>query len=156
MQVTVVHRSGSFRASKAMAARVLSHPKITVLWHATVKSFEGQLAEGEEGTEDYVHPSLQRVVVTVNDPSTGGGPVEKVLEVAAAFVAIGHSPNTKLFEGQLETVAGHDGYLKVAPGSTATSVPGVFAAGDVADHMYRQVREGRTKEEEGQNGGARD
>lgn len=140
MQVTVVHRSGSFRASKAMAARVLSHPKITVLWHATVKSFEGQMAEGEEGTEDYVHPSLQRVVVTVNDPSAGEGPVEKVLDVAAAFVAIGHSPNTKLFEGQLETVAGHDGYLKVAPGSTATSVPGVFAAGDVADHMYRQVR----------------
>jgi len=135
--VTVVARSGSFRASKAMAARVLAHPKITVLWHAQVVRFEGRATAGTEGDDDYVHPALRRVVVAMSPP--GQGASETTLEVAAAFVAIGHSPNTQLFAGQLATTAGHAGYLAVAAGSTATSVPGVFAAGDVADHVYRQA-----------------
>lgn len=126
-----------------MAARVLAHPKITVLWHAQVVRFEGRATAGTEGDDDYVHSALRRVVVAMSPP--GQGASETTLEVAAAFVAIGHSPNTQLFAGQLATTAGHAGYLAVAAGSTATSVPGVFAAGDVADHVYRQVRSGAQK-----------
>jgi len=134
-KVTVIHRRGSFRASHAMAQRVLTHEKITVLWNSSVVEFEGSPAKGTEGQDDYMYPKLTGV--RVQTESAGGASATATLTCAAAFVAIGHIPNTKIFEGQVSM--GGDGYLELASGSTATSVEGVFAAGDVADHVYRQA-----------------
>ncbi len=137
--VTVVHRRGSFRASHALAQRVLGHEKITVLWHTTVNAFLGDPPQGEEGDEDYrPWPKLTGVEVVTTDPLTGEAGAPAVLEVAAAFVAIGHEPNTQLFKDSAVAMQ-DDGYLLTYNGSTATSVAGVYAAGDVADHVYRQA-----------------
>jgi thioredoxin reductase (NADPH) len=119
--VTLIHRRDEFRASQAMQARVVANPKIKILYsHAVVEVMD---------------PSQNKVTaVRAKNLKTD---VTSVLEVGAMFVAIGHTPLTDLFKGQLEV---HDnGYLKVAPGSTRTSVEGVFAAGDVADWVYRQA-----------------
>ena len=134
-KVTVVHRRDAFRASKAMATRVLEHPRIVVRWNATVESFDGTVEDLETGDgETKELATLTRV--NLRDTATGAA---DVLDVAAAFVAIGHDPNTKLFAGQLDAHA--SGYLKLAGSKFATelSVPGVFAAGDVADAVYRQA-----------------
>jgi len=131
--VTLMHRRDTFAASFAMASRVLKHPKITILWNTTVSEFIGTPASGTEGEEDHVYQKLTGVVVRTND---GSGVVTKTIPCAAAFVAIGHVPNTKLFENQLDM--GSDGYVHVKTG-TSTSIDGVFAAGDVADHVYRQA-----------------
>jgi thioredoxin-disulfide reductase/thioredoxin len=133
-KVTVVHRRDAFRASKAMATRVLEHPKIEVLWNATVASFSGTHEELEMEDEVKDIATLTRVHLT----STASGEAS-ALDVAAAFVAIGHDPNTKLFADQL--VVKPSGYLELAGSKFATelSVPGVFAAGDVADPVYRQA-----------------
>jgi len=135
--IQVIHRRGSFRASNVLAQRVLSHEKISVLWHSEVVEFVGTAASGIEGEEGYVFPKLHGVVVQTTGAEEGTTPTRTTLNVAAAFVAIGHVPNTAVFKGQLGM--GADGYLEVAPGSTKTSVDGVFAAGDVADHVYRQA-----------------
>jgi len=135
-KVTVIHRRGSFRASHAMAQRVLTHEKITVLWNSSVVEFEGSPAKGTEGQDDYMYPKLTGVRVQT-ESAGGASATARTLTCAAAFVAIGHIPNTKIFEGQVSM--GGDGYLELASGSTATSVEGVFAAGDVADHVYRQA-----------------
>eukprot|EP01052_Picozoa_sp_SAG31_P034819 SAG31_NODE_4120_length_3564_cov_1.635498_2_plen_216_part_00 len=131
--VTILHRRDSFRASTALSSRVLTHPKITVVWNATVRRFEGQ----HERTEDQPDgvDVLRRVIATIR--KRGGAEEEMEFDCRAAFVAIGHRPNTDLFAGQLEMEP--SGYLVVANKSTATSTPGVFAAGDVADHVYRQA-----------------
>ena len=133
-KVTVVHRRDAFRASKAMATRVLEHPKIEVRWNATVASFSGthEELEMEDGVKDIA--TLTRVHLT----STASGEAS-ALDVAAAFVAIGHDPNTKLFADQL--VVKPSGYLELAGSKFATelSVPGVFAAGDAAAPVYRQA-----------------
>jgi thioredoxin reductase (NADPH) len=119
-KVTVVHRRDEFRASKIMAARVLEHEKIEVIWNTIVTEITG---------EDTVSG------VTLQDTVTGE---TRQLETDGVFVAIGHKPTTDLFVDQLEMDA--NGYLEVADdGSTRTSVEGVFAAGDVADHVYRQA-----------------
>ena len=119
--VTLVHRRDEFRASKAMQHRVRSDPKIRILYSHVV--------------EDVLDVAQDRVTaVLVKDRKTGA--VSKT-DCAALFVAIGHTPMTELFEGQLDRHA--NGYLKVRSGSTATSVEGVFAAGDVADWTYRQA-----------------
>ena len=119
-RVTIVHRRDEFRASKIMAARALEHPKIDVIWNAVVKEIHGE--DGVTG-------------VTLEDTVTGE---TRVFETDGVFVAIGHTPNTKLFEGQLELDA--NGYIVLEDGvSTRTSVEGVFAAGDVADSYYRQA-----------------
>ena len=133
-KVTVVHRRDAFRASKAMATRVLEHPKIEVRWNATVASFSGTHEELEMEDEVKDIATLTRVHLT----STASGEAS-ALDVAAAFVAIGHDPNTKLFADQL--VVKPSGYLELAGSKFATelSVPGVFAAGDVADPVYRQA-----------------
>jgi thioredoxin reductase (NADPH) len=115
--VTVVHRRDEFRASAIMAERVLENPKINVVWNAAVVDVEGEnVVEG----------------VRVEDVNTGE---QSVIPAAAMFVAIGHQPNTELFEGILD--ADGEGYL-ITDGTT-TNVEGVFACGDVQDTVYRQA-----------------
>ena len=120
--VVLIHRRDSFRASKVLADAVLAHGKITVMWNSTVKEFVG----GDGGMLSTV------VVQNVDDEAN-------VTELAAeaAFVAIGHIPNTWLFKGQLEMTSSD--YLVTRETSTHCSTPGVFAAGDVADWVYRQA-----------------
>lgn len=119
--VTLIHRRDEFRASQAMQRRVRENPKIQVLTSHAV--------------QEVMDPSLGHVTgVRVRDLKAGS---ERSIECAALFVAIGHTPMVDLFRGQLETHA--NGYLRVKPGSTHTSVEGVFAAGDVADWNYRQA-----------------
>ncbi|HTA93536.1 MAG TPA: thioredoxin-disulfide reductase [Polyangiaceae bacterium] len=119
--VTLIHRREEFRASKAMQERVFANPKIRVLRNHVVT--------------EVLDVSLDKVTgVRVKDLKSGD---TRKIDVGALFVAIGHTPLTDLFKGQLEV---HDnGYLKVEPGTTRTSVAGVFAAGDVADWVYRQA-----------------
>lgn len=119
--VTLVHRRDEFRASKAMVARVVENPKIKILYSHVVD-------EVLDVKEDQVTGMVVRSLKT--------GEKTKV-PIAAFFVAIGHTPMTELFLGQLEVHP--NGYLKTVPGSTRTSVPGVFAAGDVQDWTYRQA-----------------
>ena len=119
-RVTVVHRRDEFRASAIMARRVLEHEKIEVIWNTEVTAIHG---------EDAVDS------VTLTDTVTG---VETTFPTNGVFVAIGHQPNTALFEGQLKL--DQKGYVVLAgDGTTATGIPGVFAAGDVADSRYRQA-----------------
>jgi thioredoxin reductase (NADPH) len=118
--VTVIHRRDTLRASKAMADRALAHPKIQWRWNSAV---ERVLDEGKGEVTGIV----------LRDLVTGA---TSELAVDGLFVAIGHMPNTGLFQGQLEADA--NGYLITHDG-TKTSVPGVFAAGDVQDHVYRQA-----------------
>jgi thioredoxin reductase (NADPH) len=124
-EVVVIHRRDSFRASKVMAARVLAHPKVRVLWNTRVDDVVG--ATDMTGFE-----SLERLRLV--DTVTGA---RSELEVGGLFVAIGHEPNTRFLAGQVELTP--HGYVKVAPWRTETSVPGVFAAGDVIDDYYRQA-----------------
>ena len=128
--VTVVHRRDAFRASHEMAKRVLEHPKITIRWNATVESFRGEEVREDDGSRSML------TGVNLRDTSTGEA---DALDVKAAFVAIGHDPNTRLFGGLLKTNG--QGYLELSGGRFATelSVAGVFAAGDVADPIYRQA-----------------
>ena len=118
--VTVVHRRDSLRASKAMADRALAHPKIQWRWNSAV---ERVLDEGKGEVTG----------VVLRDLVTGDA---SELAVDGVFVAIGHTPNTSLFAGQLETDV--NGYLITHDGPK-TSIPGVFACGDVQDHVYRQA-----------------
>jgi thioredoxin reductase (NADPH) len=119
-QVTVVHRRSSLRASKIMQDKALANPKIAFEWNAEVEAIN-DTAKGE-------------VTSMVLRNNVSGE--RKELTVDGVFVAIGHTPNTKLFHGQLETDA--NGYLITHAGSR-TSLPGVFACGDVQDHVYRQA-----------------
>lgn len=119
--VTLVHRRDEFRASQAMQQRVVANPKIRILYSHVVTEVLGVDEDKVTGAR-------------VKSLKTGE---ENEVPVAAMFVAIGHTPMTELVRGQ---VALHDnGYIKVVPGSTRTSVPGVFAAGDCADWVYRQA-----------------
>ena len=118
-KVTILHRRDEFRASKIMAQRAIDHPKIEVLWNTTIKEVLG---------DDLVTGLRVRNVLTDE---------ESVLPVEGFFLAIGHDPNTKIFQGQLDLDA--SGYISASGGSTQTSVEGVFAAGDVVDHYYQQA-----------------
>ena len=117
--VTLIHRRDSFRASKVMQDRVLQNPKVKVLWDTEVVDVLG--------SEEVTGLKLKNVKTGADSEYT----------VSGFFVAIGHQPNTKLFKGQLDMDDAD--YLKVEPGTTKTKIPGVFAAGDVADHQYRQA-----------------
>lgn len=119
-KVYVVHRRDSFRASKIMSDRVLANPKIEVIWNSEIKSINGTGKAVESVTLNNV------VTKETND-----------LKVEGVFIAIGHKPNTDIFKGQLEM--NENGYLVTKPDSTYTSVEGVFACGDVQDHVYRQA-----------------
>lgn len=119
--VTLIHRRDEFRASQAMQKRVMENPKITILYSHAVEEVLG--VDKNEVTG-----------VRVKDLKSGA---TREIAASALFVAIGHTPMTDLFKGQLETHP--NGYLKVVPGSSRTSVEGVFAAGDVADWVYRQA-----------------
>ncbi len=119
--VSLVHRRESFRASKAMQSRVLANPKIAPIYDSVVEEVL-DVSKGE------VTGARLRNIRT-NELKT--------IPVTGIFVAIGHTPNTDLFAGQLELHP--NGYIRTQPGTTATSVPGVFAAGDVQDFVYRQA-----------------
>ena len=119
--VTLIHRRDELRAEKILQERLFKSPKISTLWNKTVASFEA----GEDG-------ALHHLVL--KDTQTGE---TSTLEVDGAFVAIGHAPSTELFQGKLPMDEG--GYLLVKPGTPMTEVPGVFAAGDVTDKVYRQA-----------------
>ena len=116
--VTIVHRRDTFRASKIMQDKAFANPKISVEWDSEVMDVLGDGAVN---------------AIRLRNHKTGA---EKTLEVDGIFVAIGHTPNTALFKGQLAMDA--NGYLVTIDGSK-TSVPGVFACGDVQDHVYRQA-----------------
>lgn len=120
-RVTVVHRRDSLRASKIMQERALKNPKIDFRWNAAVDAI--------------LEPEKKEVTgMRLRDTNTGA---VSELDVQGVFIAIGHQPNTQLFQGQL--AMDDAGYLKVTAGGTRTSVEGVYAAGDVADHVYRQA-----------------
>jgi thioredoxin reductase (NADPH) len=121
-KVTVIHRRDSFRAEKILQDRLFRNPKISVLWNHTVEEILG--TEGPLGVTG----------VRVHNVKTGE---TSVIPCEGFFVAIGHAPASELVRDQLELHNG--GYVKVQPGSTATSIPGVFAAGDLTDHVYRQA-----------------
>jgi thioredoxin reductase (NADPH) len=117
-KLTVVHRRDTLRASKILQERAFSHPKIEFRWDSVVTEV---LGDGNVAG------------VAITNVKTGEA---SKLEASGMFVAIGHLPNTSLFEDQLEL---SDGYIVTQPGDTQTSVPGVFAAGDVVDFKYRQA-----------------
>ncbi len=119
--VTLIHRRDELRAEKILQERLLNNPKISTLWNKTVESFEA----GENGALNHL---------VLKDTTTGE---TSTLEVDGAFVAIGHAPATELFKGKLPM--DESGYLLVEPGTPKTEIPGVFAAGDVTDHVYRQA-----------------
>ncbi|WP_433475523.1 thioredoxin-disulfide reductase [Spirillospora sp. CA-142024] len=117
--VTVIHRRDELRASKIMQDRAFANDKIRFRWDSEVIAIHGD----------------DRVTgVTVRDTKTGA---ESKLEITGLFIAIGHDPRNELFAGQLETDT--DGYLLVDAPTTKTKIPGVFACGDVVDHIYRQA-----------------
>ena len=120
--VTLIHRRDSLRAEKILQERLFAHPNITVLWNKEVHRFVGG------GTPEGL------VALELKD--TVSGEVSS-LDVEGGFVAIGHHPATELFRGHLEL--DKDSYIKVETGSTRTSIPGVFACGDVMDKVYRQA-----------------
>ena len=128
--VTLVHRRDSFRASKVLAERVKFHDRISIMWNSTVQSFHGEVTKDEETGED-VH-RLTHVVLKNNNFDD-----LETLYVKGAFVAIGHDPATELLDGQVEL--DDNNYVITKGKSTHTSVEGVFAAGDVMDHVYRQA-----------------
>jgi thioredoxin reductase (NADPH) len=121
-KVTVVHRRDAFRAERILQERLFRHPKIEVIWNSVLED-----VRGSESPRKVTGAALRNVKTgTVTEIPTDG-----------IFIAIGHSPASELFAGQLEMKP--NGYIKTAPYSTATSVPGVFAAGDVTDDVYRQA-----------------
>ena len=121
-KVTVIHRRGEFRAERILQERLFKNPKIEVIWNAEVA----------EVTGTDMPPSVTGL--TIRDTSSG-----KLTQLSAdgVFIAIGHSPATSIFAGKLDMKPG--GYLKVIPGTTQTNIPGVFAAGDVTDDVFRQA-----------------
>ena len=120
--VVLIHRRDSLRAEKILQDRLFAHPNITVVWNKAVDRFVGDpLAGGLTG-------------VAVTDTVTGE---KSEIQAQGAFVAIGHAPATELFKDQLEL--DDSGYILVEPGTPKTAIPGVFACGDVMDHVYRQA-----------------
>ena len=120
--VTLVHRRDALRAEKILQERLFANPKIDVVWNAELHEVLG------------IDTPLSVTGAALKNTKTG-----KIVEIPAdgVFIAIGHEPQSELFKGQLDMKP--SGYILVKPGSTATNVPGVFAAGDVADDVYRQA-----------------
>ncbi len=121
-KVTVIHRRDSFRAERILQDRLFKNPKIEVLWNTELADITGN--------------NMPRSVTGVQLRNLATGEVSE-RNVDGVFIAIGHAPATDLFKDKLEMK--HGGYLVTAPDSTATNIPGVFAAGDVTDDIYRQA-----------------
>jgi thioredoxin reductase (NADPH) len=121
-KVTVIHRRSEFRAERILQDRLFKHPKIEVRWNTELADITGQ----------QMPPSVTGAVLR----DTVTGKTEEIT-VDGIFVAIGHTPSTSVFAGKLDMKPG--GYLKVKPGTAETNIPGVFAAGDVTDDVYRQA-----------------
>ncbi|MBT6808291.1 MAG: thioredoxin-disulfide reductase [Flavobacteriales bacterium] len=121
-KVTMLVRRDEMRASKAMQHRVFNTPNLEVMYNHETKSINGE--EGAKGVES----------VTAVNNITGE---ETIVPCSGFFVAIGHTPNSNIFKGQLEM--DENGYLLIEAGTSKTAIPGVFAAGDIADHVYRQA-----------------
>ena len=119
--VTLIHRRESFRAEKILQQRLFAHPKIKVIWNAAV---------------DEILAASRPTVDGVRLRHTGTGNTHTI-DVDGVFIAIGHSPTTAIFQGQL--ALDNEGYVVTTPGTTRTSVAGVFAAGDVQDKVWRQA-----------------
>jgi thioredoxin reductase (NADPH) len=119
--VTLIHRRDEFRGSKIMQKRAVDHEKISIFWNTVIDEVVGNSVAGMISLK-VKHVKTKKVT---EHPITG------------LFIAIGHIPNTKLFKDKLDL--NEDGYVKVTPGTTYTSVEGVFASGDVQDHVYRQA-----------------
>ena len=120
--MTLVHRRDELRAEKILQQRLLNHEKIEVMWDTVL--------EEVVGTDEPLSVTGAKLRNVKTDEITD-------IAVHGIFIAIGHAPSTELFTGQLESTRG--GYLVTAPDSTATAVPGVYAAGDVTDDIYRQA-----------------
>lgn len=123
-RVTIVHRRDELRASKIMQEKAKKNPKIAFAWNSVVEEILGTNENGRKAVTG----------VRLRNLKTGE---TSVLRADGVFMGIGHKPNTELFRGQLDMDS--VGYLKVHTGSTKTNIPGVFAAGDVADSVYRQA-----------------
>ena len=121
-RVTIVHRRDSFRAERILQERLFKHPKIKVIWNSVLEEVLG--TDDPKGVRAVRLRNVQSGIAT--EQATDG-----------VFIAIGHVPSTELFKGKLEMSA--SGYLRTAPDSTQTSIPGVFAAGDVKDEIFRQA-----------------
>ncbi len=120
--VTLVHRRDRLRAERILQDRLFAHPKVSVVWNSVVEDIT------DAGTPPVVNGVVLRDIVSGQD---------RTLDVDGVFVAIGHTPNTAVFRGQV--ALDEEGYVVTEPGSTRTSVPGVFAAGDVQDKIFRQA-----------------
>jgi thioredoxin reductase (NADPH) len=120
--VTLIHRRDSLRAEKILQRRLFEHPKISVIWDSAVEEIIG-------GGTPPVVTGLRLTNLRTDTTQT--------LDVDGVFIAIGHTPNTAVFAGHLDLDP--EGYVRTSPGSTRTSVPGVFAAGDVQDKVFRQA-----------------
>lgn len=118
--VTLIHRRDSFRGEQVLTDRVLNHPKITVAWNSE--------------TDEILGDNMGVTGIRLKDTQTGD---TRDIDVHGVFIAIGHKPNTDLFVDQLPL--DETGYLQLPAGSVTTNIPGVFAAGDVADSLYRQA-----------------
>lgn len=120
--VTLIHRRDTFRAERILQERLFVNPKIKILWDSVVEEFIGT-----ENPNSLTHLRVRNVKSDIAEN----------IKLDGAFVAIGHKPNSWLFEGMLDMDS--EGYLITKPGSTKTNIPGVFAAGDVQDKIYRQA-----------------
>ena len=121
-KVTLIHRRGELRAERILQERLFAHPKIEVIWDSEVDEVLGQ--DNPSGVS----------AIRLKNLKTGA---LSELSIDGLFIAIGHAPASELFQGQLDLDAG--GYLKVIPGTASTAIPGVYAAGDVCDAIYRQA-----------------
>ncbi len=121
-KVTLIHRRDSLRAEKVLQNRLFEHPKVTVIWDTVLDEVLG--------TEEPLGVTGARV----KNVKTGE---TSDIKLDGVFIAIGHAPNTEMFKGMLEM--DHENYIVTRPGSTETNIPGVFAAGDVQDKIYRQA-----------------
>ena len=121
-KVTLIHRRDKLRAEKILQDRLFKHPKVEIIWNKTVKYFQGNTDT----------PALEKILLksTTNDS-------ESEIKVSGVFIAIGHDPSTSLFLDKIEM--DKENYIITKPDSTSTSIPGVFAAGDVKDKIYRQA-----------------
>ena len=147
--VTLIHRRDTFRASKILAQRVMEHPSITVKWNTVLTEILGKVSDAAEaatnnndGDDDDADVDLDAPVKKV----VNGAMLTDIItnevtrvDADAVFVAIGHTPSTSFLEGLVEFNPNHPGYVLTRQSSTWTSIPGIFACGDVSDSIYRQA-----------------